>query len=318
MDFLPVRLSTLKAETPINFNIYIKLTHRYLLYVKNGGEMAASQFDNLKNKKVRKLFIDSKDESNYQVFLDAGLSAIVDNKVISASDKALVAKDMATDTAEILFNEPATKAAYDAVCKTSKNLFKLISGNNGVLKEILTKDCADDGNIFLSKLQNHAVNCTSLALKFGEYLGIDTRDLEILGIAAMYHDIGLTAISKEGFDLAFSELEGISPSALSHYYSHPQKGCELLQDKEFASKEVLDLIITHEERVDGTGFPNKLNKLSILQEIHAICCYYDREVTLLNKASAEVISNMIIESVGKFNLETLNKFKAFLKKVLAV
>lgn len=318
MDYLPVRLSTLKADTLVKFDIYIKLPRRYILYVRKDGEMASSQLLNLKSKKVRKLFIEAKDEPHYQDFLDQGLNAMAADKNIKADEKATMAKEIAGDTAEKVFANPDTQASYDAVCKTSKNLLKIISGSDDVLKEILSKECSVDGNPFVAKLQNHAVNASSLALRFGEFLGFKVSDLETLGIAAMYHDIGLTLLSKEAFEASFKELKSAPPALMLEYFRHPKKACELLQDKEFASKEVLDLILTHEERVDGSGFPAKLTKLTPLQEVHSLCCYYDRETTILGKAAPAVISALMVECVGKFNLPTINKFRTFIKKIMGV
>jgi HD-GYP domain-containing protein (c-di-GMP phosphodiesterase class II) len=108
----------------------------------------------------------------------------------------------------------------------------------------------------------------------------------------------------------------MSATELTIYKTHPQKSVETLQDKDFADKEVLDLIMSHEEKVSGQGFPRKLTKLTLVQEVLSLCAFYDREITCLGKKNEAVLEDLMLEQVGNYNLDLLKKFKSFLKAYL--
>lgn len=74
--------------------------------------------------------------------------------------------------------------------------------------------------------------------------------------------------------------------------------------------------MTHEERVNGSGFPKGVNSLTAVQECHALCCLYDRQVTCLGLDPEVVINDLMVNHIGAFNLETLKKFKCLHEKCL--
>ena len=103
---------------------------------------------------------------------------------------------------------------------------------------------------------------------------------------------------------------------LTAYKTHPAKSVEALQDKSFAEKDVLELIMTHEENISGQGFPSGLTKLTQAQELLSLCAFYDREVTCLGKDPLEVYNSVMIDQLGNYNLDLLKRFKSFIKNFL--
>jgi len=103
-------------------------------------------------------------------------------------------------------------------------------------------------------------------------------------------------------------------SDLTRYKEHPKIGGEILQDKEFASAEVIGLILAHEEKRSGNGFPNKLNTLTPEQEVLSICALYDREITCLKKTRDDVLEDFSMNQIGNYDLSIIKKFKSFVKK----
>jgi hypothetical protein len=88
----------------------------------------------------------------------------------------------------------------------------------------------------------------------------------------------------------------------------------VLQDKEYASREVLDLIKQHEEKKSGDGFPEGMSKISLEQQSFNLCCHYSRQVICLKIPPAEVMKNLMLNDIGNYELKTLNLFKEMLQK----
>ena len=314
MNYIPVRISTLKPQIPLGFNVYVQLPHKYVLYVRAGGDLEEISIKRFKKKKVKKLFIDEKDEPRYQEFLDMRLQKAIDDPSASIEEKAEAAAGAATGASDKVYEKPGERSSYEAAKKASSGLMKIMRSNDEALKAILNRPAgeADDA---VEKMRIHAVNSSSLAIRFGEYLGFKESELEEMGIAALYHDVGFSKMSEEAQMCFFEEVSKIDGKRLGEYKEHPRKAVEILQDKQYASAAVLDLIMSHEERLNGNGFPQKLLKLTPMQEAHALCCHYDRLVTCLGADPKETVEGFLKNAIGDFSLETLKKFKEFMVKM---
>lgn len=313
MNYLPVRLSTLKPKVPLNFDVYVQLPHKYVMYIRSGMDLEEESIRRFKKKKVKKLHIDEKDEPKYQEFLDSRLNNAINDPNAGLEEKAEAAAGSCANASDKVYEKPGDIASYEAAKKASSGMLKILLEKEEALQAVLSRAGQKDVDD-VEKMRIHAVNSCSLSLRFGEYIGIKDVELEELGVAALYHDIGFTKVSKEIKECFFLEVKDIDGARLGEYKDHPRLGIEILQDKPFASQGVLNLINTHEERLGGLGFPQGLQKLSLPQEVHALCCHYDREVTCLGKDPKAVVEDFMMNAIGQFNLTTLKKFKEFCVK----
>ncbi len=113
---------------------------------------------------------------------------------------------------------------------------------------------------------------------------IDGGKLENILFGALLHDIGYLTMDKGIFDIKRMDK---SPSE-ANYKNHPAKGYELLkrdQAKHGYNKEILNVILQHEERVDESGFPMGLggNQIDINAQIVGLCNDFEH---LLNGGQA--------------------------------
>ena len=96
MNYVPIRLSTLRPKVDFGFDIYLKLTSKYIMYIRSGDDIELDRLKQLKSKKVRQMFIADSDEEKYQNFLDFSLSAAATDPNLSAEDKAETASGVAS------------------------------------------------------------------------------------------------------------------------------------------------------------------------------------------------------------------------------
>lgn len=310
-SFVPIQLSTLVGDVPLNFDVYIKVDDRCLLYVRSGDDIENDRLKALKKKKVRKLFITGSDEPKYQGFLD---SLLLSTDKLNSDQKGGLAAGVAENASEVIHKDPKSQIAYTTAEKAANNLIDIISQNQDVLLAILKRDGKGDGTQ-ASLMHAHAVNVCSLAISFGEELKFSRPQLGALGIASLFHDVGFAMMKEADRELFFKDFKSMTLAEQSAYKQHPIMGAEGLQDKPFASAEVLGLIATHEERMNGSGFPKGTNNMNPLQECHALCCLYDRQVTCLGIDPETAINDLMVNHIGAFGLDVLKRFKAFMKNV---
>ncbi|MFY7991729.1 MAG: HD-GYP domain-containing protein [Bacteriovoracaceae bacterium] len=310
-SFVPIQLSTLVGDVPLHFDVYIKVDERCILYVRSGDDIENDRLKALKKKKVRKLYINGSDEPKYQGFLD---SLLLSTNHLNNDQKIGLASGLAENASEIIYQDPQSEAAYSTAEKAANNLIDIMSDNHDVLLGILLRDGSDNPTR-TSQMHAHAVNVSSLAISFGETLKFSRSQLSSLGVAGLFHDVGFAMMNETDQELFFKDVKTMSRAEFNTYKQHPILGAESLQDKAFANPEVLGLIATHEERINGSGFPRMPSTLNPLQECLALCCLYDRQVTCLELAPETVINDLMVNHIGAFGLDVLKKFKAFMKNV---
>jgi len=137
-----------------------------------------------------------------------------------------------------------------------------------------------DASMWLTHLKNrdeytaiHSVNVCILTITFGRALGVEKKNLINLGLGALLHDIGkmkipLEILNKEG-KLSKEEFEIMM--------KHPELGHSLLVNDDNIPPESLEIVLSHHERINGSGYPSNLkeNALTYFTKIVSIVDVYD-------------------------------------------
>ena len=105
MGYLPIRVSTLKSDIKLGFDVYIQLPHKLLLYARGLDDIEAHRIKYLKGKKVRKLFINDNEENKYQEYIDRCLSEAMQDSSISLEEKAGLVVGSGEATAKRIMEE---------------------------------------------------------------------------------------------------------------------------------------------------------------------------------------------------------------------
>jgi len=119
----------------------------------------------------------------------------------------------------------------------------------------------------------HSLNVSVLSMMLGKEYGLDSKDLRLLGLGALFHDIGKNRIPKT----ILAKTEPLTPAEVQFIQLHPQYGTEIIAKMENFPKESVDILLHHHERNDGLGYPDKLtgNQITIFSRITAIANTYD-------------------------------------------
>ncbi len=120
----------------------------------------------------------------------------------------------------------------------------------------------------------HCLNVCVLAIAFGRHLRMEERELHLLGLCGLLHDVGKMQIPPEILDkpgrLSREEFELIK--------SHTVLGHRLLEDTTRGLPDLtLDVALNHHERPDGSGYPRGLSQgeISEFSRIISIVDAYD-------------------------------------------
>ena len=111
----------------------------------------------------------------------------------------------------------------------------------------------------------HQERVTRLSAAIAREMGLDDDKVEGIRIAGMVHDIGKLSIPAE----ILSKPTKLSPAEYGLIQSHPQSGYTILETIPFPWP-IAPIVLQHHERMDGSGYPNKLAGEAILIEARII------------------------------------------------
>jgi len=151
------------------------------------------------------------------------------------------------------------------------------SALNGVLNAVTS---STSGLVHIHDLKSydeytyhHSLSTTLLSIATGQALGLEQKTLLALGRCAMLHDIGkqsipIEIINKQG-KLTNDEFEIIK--------MHPVFGMQTLKNKKMGNQELWNAVLFHHEKINGKGYPNKLEKdeIPLFSKIIAVADIYD-------------------------------------------
>ena len=119
----------------------------------------------------------------------------------------------------------------------------------------------------------HSINVSIAAMLMGKWLNYSEQDIKTLGIAAILHDIGKLFIP----DSILNKNSKLNESEFKIMKNHPTLGYKLLKDSNITNDLILNAVLMHHERFNGSGYPFKLRGFNISEfaRILAICDVYD-------------------------------------------
>jgi diguanylate cyclase (GGDEF)-like protein/putative nucleotidyltransferase with HDIG domain len=99
----------------------------------------------------------------------------------------------------------------------------------------------------------HSRRVQQLALAIGRELGLSQAELDLLGHAALFHDIGKLAIP----DAILLKPASLTPDEWSLMQRHADEGARIIDRLGFLN-DAVPAIRHHHERFDGTGYPDRI------------------------------------------------------------
>lgn len=100
---------------------------------------------------------------------------------------------------------------------------------------------------------NHCKRLAAYATRVGAAMGLDQEDLKTLYLGGIFHDLGKIAVS----DTILNKPGRLTPEEFDLMRSHAATGADLLKGMKTMER-VLPLVRNHHEKLDGSGYPDRL------------------------------------------------------------
>jgi putative nucleotidyltransferase with HDIG domain len=164
---------------------------------------------------------------------------------------------------------------------------------------------------------DHSENVARYAEMIAKEMGMSSRKCEDVKLAAQLHDIGKIGIP----EVILNKPSKLSKEEFEVIKSHPAIGHNMVKDfKLLKEKGVLDAILYHHEREDGSGYPEGLtgDKIPSIAKIIAVADSFDAITSkrvYRDEKSFEYAVNEILSNKGiRYDSDVVAAFERLLSR----
>ena len=123
---------------------------------------------------------------------------------------------------------------------------------------------------------HHGAKVADLAMNLAKALGLDERDVYLMGVAGQMHDIGKLLIRTD----VLNAPRKLTEAERAEMETHTSLGWAVVNEAGYEDI-IRDAVRHHHERFDGSGYPDGLvgYKIPLSARVIGICDYYSALVS---------------------------------------
>lgn len=203
---------------------------------------------------------------------DQPLPAIARIQRVELQEELIVARKLlreARDTVKHTMEDARTGtiSSIPQMREVAQRMMESTSRHPGALLSLVGLKTKDDYTF------SHCVAVGAFMIALGKQLGLNEDELREAGTAGLLHDVGKSRIPGEILNKPGRLTEG----EFEVVRAHPQLGYQMLLDTGYAESGALEVVHHHHERLDGNGYPGRLDSTQItrLMRMSSVADVYD-------------------------------------------
>jgi putative nucleotidyltransferase with HDIG domain len=161
-----------------------------------------------------------------------------------------------------------------------------------------------------SDTEGHSERVNELADLLGKEMGLSEEDHKALLLGSLLHDIGKIAVP----DHILHKKGPLDPGEWDAMRKHPENGVEIIQEIPYL-KAAIPVIYFHQERWDGTGYPQRRagEQIPLVARIFTVVDVFDaltrdRPYRKTNLTTEEAIAYLENQAGIQFDPQVIDKF----------
>lgn len=154
--------------------------------------------------------------------------------------------------------------------------FEIIA--NEVVREVnkISEDTIIDIHERTSNLYEHTVMVTLLSTMVAKSLRLDKKKQYNIAVGCLLHDIGLRYITVPYEDC---NIESADMASVFEYKKHTIMGYSAVEEENWIPAVSRKMILSHHEKIDGSGFPMHQKIKEVECKIIQICDFFDCQIS---------------------------------------
>ncbi len=310
LEFFRIRLSTIRPQEPVPFDVFIYIDSKMINYLKQGDAMKSEKVISLHQKDTGESFFVSM--QNKQLYRDYVKSSMNSSK-ISNNDKAAILRESSIALLEDLFENPDVGQAL----MDSKPIVGDLIQFMDIAPESISNLISLSGHDFYT--YNHSFDVSIYSLGLGQAMGFDKKTLEELGQSSLFHDVGKRNVALE----ILCKKGPLDENEWAQMRMHPQFGLKILNEQPGISEAIRAACYEHHESWTGGGYPQDISGHEIhpFGRIVALTDTYDAMTTQRSynvpMKPSEALTMMKEKLSGRFDPDMLKAMYSVLFKMKA-
>lgn len=272
--YLPVHTDSIRLETAPPFALYFRpaADQPYILYCERKTEFTREAKRRLMQNRITQLFITEKDRGAYSRYLAEHLSDVLEDPRLTLREKSNILYDSAQAVVEDVLNAPTERSNIERGKAVVQRTVEFMRAKDFMLEHLLRTISCD------YYLYTHSINVTAYSIALAQRSGyIDPATLREVANGALLHDVGESVLNGK----IKNKKGALSNSEWDQMKKHPEEGLKLLKETGCLGEIAQDIVLSHHEKLDGTGYPNQLqgDEISPFVRIVTIADVFDALTT---------------------------------------
>lgn len=262
-DYIPIHISSLRVDSITGFDLFLQVRpdEPVVLYAERNTPFGEKSRRRLLENRVEYLFISSAQQGPYRRYLESHLPAILLDPAIETEAKSEILYASAHGLMRELYENPELENGLGRSRDLVRNTIHFMFGQRRALRHLIEAASTD------YQLYAHAVNGFVLGTGLALRAGVGTpKELGAFGTGALLRDIGMSQVP-------VSIRENLSKLTVSQFdllKRHTELGEEMVVGLGETNRLTLELVRHHHEKLDGTGYPDRLEGNAIQPLVRAL------------------------------------------------
>lgn len=247
-QFFPIRAYDFISGAKSFFDVYVRLTSgRYVKILQAGDAFSQERVSGYLAKGVTHFYLRRDAQERYLAYCDALTGAILKNARASVGLKLSQTLNQGEETLKFLGSQGVSEANLTYASQFIGHTRELTKQLN-LEKNDLLKGFLDDVACY-----EHGVSTAMIASILNKQLRYTSdRAVQIIGMAGLLHDLGLSKMSPEVQD---EDEAHMTPEQIQIYRTHPATGAAILRGIHGVDPAAAQGVAQHHERRGKKGFP---------------------------------------------------------------
>lgn len=261
--YLPINVDAVRVDSVPEFDLYFRPSAGapFVLYCEHNIKFSAEARKRLIVQHIDVLYIRKDSAHHYHRYLAQNLNEILGDKRLSPREKSSILYDSAQAVVVDVLANPEKPESVRQGKEIVSQTVDFMCAEDFKLEQLLRTISCD------YYLYTHSVNTVAYTIALAKRVGIhDKPTLRELANGALLHDVGKSQIDPA----TLNKTTGLTAAEWEKVKEVPRIGHDMMRATHALGEIALDIILHHQERLSGNGYPDRLEDGEISRYVRIV------------------------------------------------
>lgn len=247
------------------------LLEDYTVLIGKGTELKEAYIDKLRDLNIVTVYIEDPKEEEKESRLSLEVIKVLREDV---EEKV---KNKVKDILELHVYQQTE--GLKEIAETAKNVISDILSDKAVVEKVY------DVKERNADIYEHSLTICTIATLIALKLELTEKEIYDIGVSSLLHDLGLRYLVLHYED---QDINLLPTKDQEEYRKHPIYAYTAVKKESWISEEAKNIVLSHKEHIDGSGFPMGTDVVSRTAQIIGVCDEFDEMICGIGKARVRV------------------------------